>query len=72
VAYAFGHIVSVHIARAIKCAFLEYATRDMAEYAAKNLYNALSIRGHHLQVRWAKPKAIANTGVNDQVFRGIS
>lgn len=67
--YAYGHIVNLHIARAVKCAFLEYASREMAEYAAKNLHNALILRGHHLQVKWAKPKPIADpTQVSDCII----
>lgn len=64
--YAYGHVVSIHIARAAKCVFVEYATRDMAIYAINQLHNRLSIRGKPVQVKWAKPRTVgASTTVSD-------
>jgi pre-mRNA-splicing factor RBM22/SLT11 len=55
--YAYGLIQSVYIARPSKCAFIEYSSRQEAEYAAKMLYNSLTVRGEPLQLDWAKPRA---------------
>lgn len=59
--YAYGWIVSIHISRAGNCAFVEFANREMAEHAAKHLYNALSIRGKSIAVNWSKGRATAAT-----------
>jgi pre-mRNA-splicing factor RBM22/SLT11 len=57
VLYAYGQITGIHIVRSSKCAFVEYASREMAEFAATQLYNALMIKGRSVTVNWAKPKA---------------
>ena len=64
--YAYGHITGCHIIKNSKCAFVEYATREMAEYAAKELYNNLTIRGKNISVNWAKPKpTVSNSSSNN-------
>jgi RNA recognition motif-containing protein len=62
--YSYGQITGVHIVRTSKCAFVEYDTREMAEYAASQLYNALMIKGRVVTVNWAKPKTQSNSGNN--------
>ena len=61
VLYAYGQITGIHIVRSSKCAFVEYASREMAEFAATQLYNALMIKGRSVTVNWAKPKAPPST-----------
>jgi pre-mRNA-splicing factor RBM22/SLT11 len=51
--YAYGHIVSVTLIRSGKCAFVEYADRQTAEYAASQMYNALMVNGYALSVRFS-------------------
>ena len=63
--YAYGHITGCHIIKNSKCAFVEYATREMAEYAAKELYNNLIIHGKNITVNWAKPKPIISNNNNN-------
>jgi pre-mRNA-splicing factor RBM22/SLT11 len=55
--YAYGQVLSIHIARAAKCAFVEYASREMAVYAINQLANRLFLRGRPVHVKWAKPRS---------------
>ena len=50
VLYPFGFIVSISIVRSGRCAFVEYADRGTAEYAAGQMYNALLIKGYPISV----------------------
>jgi hypothetical protein len=50
VIYPFGFIVSISIVRSGRCAFVEYADRGTAEYAAGQMYNALLIKGYPISV----------------------
>ena len=59
VIYPYGHIQNVHMARAGKCAFVEFASREMAENAAKELYRACMVKGKVISINWAKPRAQA-------------
>lgn len=54
--YAYGQITGIHIVRSSKCAFVEYASREMAEFAAAQLYNSLTLKGRPVTINWAKPK----------------
>ena len=54
--YPYGMINNIHISRPGQCAFVEYATREMAEHAATQLYNNLTISGHNITLNWSKPK----------------
>ena len=60
--YAYGHILGIHIVAASRCAFVEYSSRSEAEYAAKQLFNVLVVKGHSLSLKWAKPKKQADNG----------
>ena len=60
--YPYGMIQNIHIIRKAKCAFVEFMTREMAENAASQLYRALVIKGHAINVNWAKPKAQTEGG----------
>jgi pre-mRNA-splicing factor RBM22/SLT11 len=62
VIYPYGHILNINVVRAGKCAFVEYASREMAEYAASQLYKALMIKGKVISVNWARPRAQALVG----------
>ena len=64
--YAYGMIISLYVSRPGKCAFIEYANREMAEYAAKQLYRNLIIHGQQISVNWAKPRATMQGVVNSQ------
>ena len=59
VIYPYGHIQNIHMARAGKCAFVEFASREMAENAAKELYRACMVKGKVISINWAKPRAQA-------------
>jgi len=59
VIYAYGQIAGMHLVRNAKCCFVEFASRQMAEYAASQLYNALVVKGRALTVNWARPRAQA-------------
>lgn len=50
-------MTNLHIARGIRCAFIEYPTRDAAEYAASQLHNVLNIKGRAINVKWAQQRA---------------
>ncbi len=52
--YPFGQYTSIRIIRSSNCAFIDYIDRNNAEYAASNMYNALSIHGKPISVSWAK------------------
>lgn len=68
--YAYGWIISIHISRAGSCAFVEFANREMAENAARQLYNALSIRGKSIAVNWSKGRASAVAGAVSDAGEG--
>lgn len=51
-----GQAVHVHISRSSKCAFVKFIDRQTAESAVKFLVNCLVIKGHKIQVNWAKTK----------------
>ena len=68
VIYPYGTISSIYISRAGKCAFVEYADRASAEYAASQLYNALIVKGVNLTVNWAKPR---NSEAADSSSRAV-
>jgi pre-mRNA-splicing factor RBM22/SLT11 len=57
VMYPYGHIQNVHLVRASKCAFVEFASREMAENAAKELYRAMIVKDKVINVNWSKPRA---------------
>jgi RNA recognition motif-containing protein len=57
--YSYGHILNINLVRAGKCAFVEWASREMAEHAASQLYKALLVKGRAISVNWAKPRAQA-------------
>jgi pre-mRNA-splicing factor RBM22/SLT11 len=61
VLYPYGAVQNVHLVRPANCAFVEFASRDMAEHAAGQLYKALVVKGHAINVNWAKPRAQAIT-----------
>lgn len=66
--YAYGQIIGMHMVRNAKCCFVEFASRQMAEYAASQLYNALVVKGRALSVNWARPRAqavIEGAALND-------
>jgi len=65
--YAYGQITGIHIVRSSKCAFVEYASREMAEFAAAQLYNALNIKGRNITVNWAKPRVQNSNTSNSNV-----
>lgn len=65
--YAYGLIANLTLVRSAKCAFVEYVNRESAEYAATQLYNALMVSGHPLNVNWAKPKTQAMAGSTSTV-----
>lgn len=53
--YAFGELTNIKVVSAQRCAFVEFAARESAEAAVKELYKNLNIKGHRLQLSWAKP-----------------
>lgn len=57
--YAYGVITNIFISRSGKCAFVSYANREMAENAARNLFNNLFLRGQPINISWSKPRASA-------------
>ena len=61
VLYPYGAVQNVHLVRPAKCAFVEFASREMAEHAAGHLYKALVVKGHAININWAKPRAQAIT-----------
>ena len=60
VIYPYGHITGIHLVKASRCAFVDYADRATAEYAAKHMHNALAINGKPISIKWAKSKAQQN------------
>lgn len=57
--YPYGHIQNVHLVRSSKCAFVEFASREMAENAAKELYRAMMVKDKVINVNWSKPRSQA-------------
>lgn len=55
--YPYGHIQNVHLVRPSKCAFVEFASREMAENAVKELYRAMIVKDKVINVNWSKPRA---------------
>jgi len=56
VIYPYGQVSSIHLVRSAKCAFVEYLSREEAEFAASQLYNSLVVNGLPLTVSWARPR----------------
>jgi len=56
VIYPYGQVSSIHLVRSAKCAFVEYLSREDAEFAASQLYNSLVVNGRPLTVNWARPR----------------
>lgn len=56
VIYPYGQVSSIHLVRSAKCAFVEYLSREEAEFAASQLYNSLVVNGRPLTVSWARPR----------------
>jgi pre-mRNA-splicing factor RBM22/SLT11 len=66
--YAFGHVVSLRLVPASRslshsvlpcphcsrCAFVQYAERSQAEYAARQLQGSLTVKGRPLTLTWAQ------------------
>lgn len=59
VMYSYGHITNIHLVRSSKCAFVEFASREMAENAARELYRAMIVKDKVINVNWSKPRAQA-------------
>ena len=59
VMYPYGHIQNIHLVRSSKCAFVEFASREMAENAARELYRAMIVKDKVINVNWSKPRAQA-------------
>ena len=57
VIYPYGHIQNIHLVRSAKCAFVEFASREMAENAAKELYRAMIVKDKVINVNWSKPRS---------------
>ena len=57
VIYPYGHIQKINLVRSAKCAFVEFASREMAENAAKELYRAMIVKDKVINVNWSKPRA---------------
>lgn len=60
VIYPYGHIQGISMIPKAKCAFVQFASREMAENAARELYRAMMVRGRVISVNWAKPRAQAH------------
>eukprot|EP00596_Hydrurales_sp_CCMP1899_P004089 CAMPEP_0119044746 /NCGR_PEP_ID=MMETSP1177-20130426/34176_1 /TAXON_ID=2985 /ORGANISM="Ochromonas sp, Strain CCMP1899" /LENGTH=463 /DNA_ID=CAMNT_0007015343 /DNA_START=181 /DNA_END=1572 /DNA_ORIENTATION=- len=60
VIYPYGHIQGISMIAKAKCAFVQFASREMAENAARELYRAMMVRGRVISVNWAKPRAQAH------------
>ncbi|KAL4902721.1 Pre-mRNA-splicing factor slt11 [Aspergillus multicolor] len=56
----FGQLRSLICSHRAHCAFINYATRESAEAAAKQCQGKAVIQGCPLRVRWGKPKALDN------------
>lgn len=56
VMYPYGHIQNIHLVRSSKCAFVEFASREMAENAARELYRAMIVKDKVINVNWSKPR----------------
>jgi len=58
--YSFGEVRSVKVlAEEKKCAFVDFASREGAEAAAKGLHKNLFVKGLRLQLDWAKPQSLS-------------
>ncbi|KAL4997528.1 Pre-mRNA-splicing factor slt11 [Aspergillus recurvatus] len=56
----FGQLRSLICSHRAHCAFINYATRESAEAAAKHCQGRAVVQGCPLRVRWGKPKALDN------------
>ncbi|KAL3492030.1 hypothetical protein BJX62DRAFT_236666 [Aspergillus germanicus] len=56
----FGQLRSLICSHRAHCAFVNYATREAAEEAAKQCQGKAVIQGCPLRIRWGKPKALDN------------
>ncbi|KAL3462697.1 hypothetical protein BJX64DRAFT_137695 [Aspergillus heterothallicus] len=56
----FGQLRSLICSHRAHCAFVNYASREAAEEAAKQCQGKAVIQGCPLRVRWGKPKALDN------------
>ncbi|KAL4747795.1 Pre-mRNA-splicing factor slt11 [Aspergillus terricola var. indicus] len=56
----FGQLRSLICSHRAHCAFINYATRESAEAAAKHCQGKAVVQGCPLRVRWGKPKALDN------------
>ncbi|KAL4942094.1 hypothetical protein BDV06DRAFT_193108 [Aspergillus oleicola] len=56
----FGQLRSLICSHRAHCAFVNYATREAAEAAAKQCQGKAVVQGCPLRIRWGKPKALDN------------
>ena len=56
--YICGHVVHINIARTSRCAFVEFASRQAAESAIRQLHGTLSIKGRQIPVKWGKSRCV--------------
>ncbi|KAL2849832.1 pre-RNA splicing factor Slt11 [Aspergillus pseudoustus] len=56
----FGQLRSLICSHRAHCAFVNYATREAAEEAARQCQGKAVIQGCPLRIRWGKPKALDN------------
>jgi pre-mRNA-splicing factor RBM22/SLT11 len=63
----FGQLRSLICSHRSHCAFINYATRESAEVAAKQCQGKAVIQGCPLRVRWGKPKPLDNMDREERV-----
>eukprot|EP01041_Mallomonas_annulata_P012831 gene12831-27056_t len=68
--FPYGTVTGIHIARASRCAFVEMGSRDVAEHAAKQLYNVLSVHGRPLTLHWARQRTPMDTSSSHNTVDG--
>jgi RNA recognition motif-containing protein len=63
--------INVHILRPAKCAFLQFASRDVAEAVALRVQRKLLVAGNVCPFDWAKPKASDSGSRPNEKGRGV-
>ena len=66
--FSFGQIVRISLLPTGNCAFVEFESREMAEFAASQLFKALVIKGAAVHVNWAKTSHSGNANKSGSSF----
>lgn len=62
--YQYGEIRSISVVPKQQCAFVQFTTRQAAEFAAEKTFNKLILGGRRLTIKWGRSQGRQGTGIN--------